>query len=189
MDPSLSAGVSSWNRDPATGLIFTQSGPRCDGSTLASGTSGGRDWDAGSGDDRQDPPGVFQPWQVDQSKRSAESYGSRARWFGRSSDRMRWSSGTSAHANLCHGSARGGSSSRRCWRRTRNGPLVEHRVAIFGPCQRQVGQFLAFGNRRADVIDAQAPERAVKPALVIIEGILRRVVREHELQAAENMHG
>src|SRR5208337_2661853 len=49
----------SWNRDPATGLMCVQSGPRCDGSRLASDMVGGFDWDAGCGDDRQDTPGVF----------------------------------------------------------------------------------------------------------------------------------
>ncbi|MGC2782732.1 MAG: tyrosine-type recombinase/integrase [Roseiarcus sp.] len=54
--------VLSWNRDPATGVIFIQSGPRRVGSTLASRILGGRDWNAGCGDDRQDTPGVLFPW-------------------------------------------------------------------------------------------------------------------------------
>ena len=39
--------VLSWNRDPATGVIFIQSGPRRIGSTLASRILGGRDWNEG----------------------------------------------------------------------------------------------------------------------------------------------
>ena len=54
--------VLSWNRDPAAGVIFIQSGPRRVGSTLASRILGGRDWNAGCGDDRQDTPGVLFPW-------------------------------------------------------------------------------------------------------------------------------
>ena len=56
----------SWNRDPAAGLIFIQSGPRRRGSTLASDFVGGRDWNADCGDDRQDTTGVFFAWQADQ---------------------------------------------------------------------------------------------------------------------------
>jgi hypothetical protein len=56
----------SWNRDPAAGVIFIQSGPRRVGSTLASRMLGGLDWNAGCGDDCQDTPGVLFPWQADQ---------------------------------------------------------------------------------------------------------------------------
>src|ERR1700722_5994691 len=59
---STSNCVLSWNRDPATGVIFIQSGPRRVGSTLASRILGGRDWNADCGDDRQDTPGVLFPW-------------------------------------------------------------------------------------------------------------------------------
>ena len=47
---------------PRYGVIFIQSGPRRVGSTLASRILGGRDWNAGCGDDRQDTPGVLFPW-------------------------------------------------------------------------------------------------------------------------------
>ena len=56
----------AWNRDPATGLMCVQSGPRRDGSRLASDTVGGFDWDAGCGDDRQNTSGLFFAGEGDQ---------------------------------------------------------------------------------------------------------------------------
>ncbi len=73
----------SWNRDPATGVICVQSGPRCDGSRMVSDSVGGLDWDAGCGYDRQDTPSVFFAEENDQgdlprvgdfSKGRAEGY-------------------------------------------------------------------------------------------------------------------
>lgn len=66
LDCHLPHCVFSWNRNPATGLIFIQSGPRWRGSTLTSGFLGGCDWNAYCGDDRQDPPGIPISRQVDQ---------------------------------------------------------------------------------------------------------------------------
>ena len=62
----LSECVFSWNRDPAMGLIFVQSGPRANGSTKVSSFPGGRDWNADCGNDRQDSPGLFFSRQADQ---------------------------------------------------------------------------------------------------------------------------
>jgi hypothetical protein len=56
----------SWNRDPATGLIFIQSGPPGSGSTLASSILRGLDWNVDCGDDRQDTPGVLFAGEADQ---------------------------------------------------------------------------------------------------------------------------
>jgi hypothetical protein len=65
----------AWNRDPATGLMCVQSGPRRGGSRLASDTVGGFDWDAGCGDDRQNTPGVLFAGEGDQGDlpRAADS--------------------------------------------------------------------------------------------------------------------
>ena len=50
----------AWNKDPAFGVICIQS------SRVASLILGGRDWNAGCGNDRQDSPGVFRSEEVDQ---------------------------------------------------------------------------------------------------------------------------
>src|SRR5690349_13249326 len=59
---------SAWNKDPVFGVIGIQSGPP--GRRVHSGFRrgyGGRVGDAGSGDDREDPSGVFRPEQADQN--------------------------------------------------------------------------------------------------------------------------
>ena len=58
---------SAWNKDPVFGVIGIQSGPP--GRWVQSGFRrgyGGRVGDAGSGDNREDPSGVFRPEQADQ---------------------------------------------------------------------------------------------------------------------------
>jgi hypothetical protein len=58
---------SAWNKDPVFGVIGIQSGPP--GRRVHSGFRGGyggQVGDAGSGDDREDPSGVFRPEQADQ---------------------------------------------------------------------------------------------------------------------------
>ena len=58
---------SAWNKDPVFGVIGIQSGPP--GRWVHSGFRGGyggQVGDAGSGDDREDPSGVFRPEQADQ---------------------------------------------------------------------------------------------------------------------------
>jgi len=50
---------SACKKDPLFGVIGIQSGPRNKGSTLASMILGGRGWDAGRGDDWEDPSRVF----------------------------------------------------------------------------------------------------------------------------------
>src|ERR1700730_4605719 len=58
---------SAWNKDPVFGVIGIQSGPP--GRWVHSGVRGGcggRVGDAGIGDDREDPSGVFRPEQADQ---------------------------------------------------------------------------------------------------------------------------
>src|SRR5690348_12014914 len=58
---------SAWNKDPVFGVIGIQSGPP--GRWVHSGFRGGygsQVGDAGSGDDREDPSGVFRPEQTDQ---------------------------------------------------------------------------------------------------------------------------
>jgi hypothetical protein len=56
----------AWNKDPAFGVICIQSGPLGCGSTVASWNLGGRDWNAGCGNNRQNSPGVFRSEEVDQ---------------------------------------------------------------------------------------------------------------------------
>ena len=61
-------------KDPLFGVIGIQSGPQHRGPTLASMIYGSRGWDAGRGDDCEDPPRVFCTGQVDQGDLSrAES--------------------------------------------------------------------------------------------------------------------
>jgi transposase len=58
---------SAWNKDPVFGVIGIQSGPP--GRRVHSGFRGGyggQVGDAGSGNDREDPSGVFRPEQADQ---------------------------------------------------------------------------------------------------------------------------
>src|ERR1700760_4810015 len=58
---------SAWNKDPVFGVIGIQSGPP--GRWVHSGFRGGyggQVGDAGSGDDCEDPSGVFRPEQTDQ---------------------------------------------------------------------------------------------------------------------------
>jgi hypothetical protein len=58
---------SAWNKDPVFGVIGIQSGPP--GRRVHSGFRGGcggQVGDAGSGDDCEDPSGVFRPEQADQ---------------------------------------------------------------------------------------------------------------------------
>ena len=50
---------SACKKDPLSGVIGIQSGPRDRGSTLASMILGSRGWDAGRGDDCEDSPRVF----------------------------------------------------------------------------------------------------------------------------------
>jgi hypothetical protein len=49
----------AWDKAPHFWVICIQSGPQAEWFTLASWTLGGRDWNAGCGNDRQDTPGVF----------------------------------------------------------------------------------------------------------------------------------
>src|SRR4051812_27920489 len=63
----LSASIceSAWNKDPVFGVIGIQSGPP--GRWVHSGLRGGyggQVGDAGGGDDREDPSGVFRPEQT-----------------------------------------------------------------------------------------------------------------------------
>src|SRR5438094_7895246 len=56
---------SAWNKDPVFGMIGIQSGPP--GRWVHSGFRGGyggQVGDAGRGDDREDPSGVFRPEQT-----------------------------------------------------------------------------------------------------------------------------
>ena len=56
---------SAWNKDPVFGVIGIQSGPP--GRWVHSGFRrgyGGQVGDAGGGDDREDPSGVFRPEQT-----------------------------------------------------------------------------------------------------------------------------
>src|SRR3954468_20768519 len=62
--------VSAWNKDPLFGVIGIQSGPRHSGSTLASIFHGSRDWNAGRGDDCEDPSRVFRSRSGDQGDMS-----------------------------------------------------------------------------------------------------------------------
>src|SRR3954469_21818152 len=58
---------SAWNKDPVFGVIGIQSGPR--GQRVHSGFhdgDGSRFWDADSGDDCEDPAGLFRPGEADQ---------------------------------------------------------------------------------------------------------------------------
>ena len=62
---------SAWNKDPVFGVIGIQSG--LPGRWVHSGFRreyGGRVGDAGRGDDREDPSGVFRPEQTDQERRN-----------------------------------------------------------------------------------------------------------------------
>ena len=81
--------VFSWNRNPATGLMCIQSGPRGDGSRLVSEILGGRDWNAGCGNDRQDTPSVFIPGQIDQGDLSRAACIAQGRAEGHSVERDR----------------------------------------------------------------------------------------------------
>src|SRR4051794_41855405 len=69
MEPVTSrpACESAWNKDPVFGVIGIQSGPR--GQRVHSGFhdgDGSRFWDADSGDDCEDPAGLFRPGEADQ---------------------------------------------------------------------------------------------------------------------------
>src|SRR4051794_14971237 len=58
---------SAWNKDPVFGVIGIQTGPR--GRWVHSGfhgEHGSRFWDADSGDNREDPAGLFGPEKADQ---------------------------------------------------------------------------------------------------------------------------
>src|SRR4051794_2203529 len=58
---------SAWNKDPVFGVIGIQTGPR--GRRVHNGSHGGhgsRFWDADSGDDCEDPAGLFFPGEADQ---------------------------------------------------------------------------------------------------------------------------
>ena len=62
------------SRRRPTGFHPNTSGPQHRGPTLVSMIHGSRGWDAGRGDDCEDPPRVFCTWQVDQGDLSrAES--------------------------------------------------------------------------------------------------------------------
>src|SRR5947207_14231836 len=65
--PGSGACESAWNKDPVFGVIGIQSGPP--GRWVHSGFRGGyggQVGDAGGGDDREDPSGVFRPEKADQ---------------------------------------------------------------------------------------------------------------------------
>ena len=58
--------VSAWNKDPVFGVIGIQSGPRDKGPQWLPSSHGSRGWDAGGGDDCEDPSRLFCPWSGDQ---------------------------------------------------------------------------------------------------------------------------
>src|ERR1700689_2412054 len=58
--------VSAWNKDPVFGVIGIQSGPRDEGPQWLPSSHGSRGWDAGGGDDCEDPSGLFCSWSADQ---------------------------------------------------------------------------------------------------------------------------
>src|SRR6516162_4952840 len=58
--------VSAWNKDPVFGVIGIQSGPRDKGPQWLPSSHGSRGWDAGGGDDCEDPSRLFCPWSADQ---------------------------------------------------------------------------------------------------------------------------
>src|ERR1700761_2023817 len=59
--------VSAWKKDPVRGVIGVQKGPPLAmGFTMVPVLNGGLDWDAGIGDGREDPPGVFRSEENDQ---------------------------------------------------------------------------------------------------------------------------
>ena len=51
--------VSAWNKDPVFGVIGIQSGPRGKGPQWLPSSHGSRGWNAGGGDDCQDPSRLF----------------------------------------------------------------------------------------------------------------------------------
>src|ERR1700722_19959475 len=58
--------VSAWNKDPLFGVIGIQSGPRDKGPQWLPSSHGSRGWDAGGGDDCEDPSRLFCSWSADQ---------------------------------------------------------------------------------------------------------------------------
>src|SRR5258707_14637120 len=58
--------VSAWNKDPVFGVIGIQSGPRDKGPQWLPSSHGSRGWDAGGGDDCEDPSRLFCSWSADQ---------------------------------------------------------------------------------------------------------------------------
>jgi transposase len=58
--------VSAWNKDPIFGVIGIQSGPRDKGPQWLPPSHGSRGWDAGGGDDCEDPSRLFCSWSADQ---------------------------------------------------------------------------------------------------------------------------
>src|SRR5229473_5595009 len=58
--------VSAWNKDPVFGVIGIQSGPRDEGPQWLPSNHGSRGWDAGGGDDCEDPSRLFCSWSADQ---------------------------------------------------------------------------------------------------------------------------
>ena len=110
--------VSAWNKDPVFGVIGIQSGPRDKGPQWLPSSHGSRGWDAGGGDDCEDPSRLFCS-MVSRSRRSAGSLAYRARWSARSSGRGRRSFGTSERRSHCRRWALGVTSLIGCWRRTR----------------------------------------------------------------------
>src|SRR6478609_8588558 len=60
------ACVSAWNKDPVFGVIGIQSGPRGKGPQWLPSSHGSRGWDAGGGDDCEDPSRLFCSWSADQ---------------------------------------------------------------------------------------------------------------------------
>ena len=81
--------IFSWTRDPAAGLMCIQSRSHGDASRLASGIFGGRDWNAGCGNDRQDAPRAFFSGQIDQADLSRPARVARGRAEGRPVERDR----------------------------------------------------------------------------------------------------
>src|SRR3954453_1646816 len=60
------ACVSAWNKDPVFGVIGIQSGPRDKGPQWLPSSHGSRGWDAGGGDDSEDPSRLFCSWSAHQ---------------------------------------------------------------------------------------------------------------------------
>jgi integrase len=69
-------------------------------------------------------------------------------------------------------------------RQTRERLFIEHRVAARVAYLRQVRQFLPARDFRADMVNTQGLKGPDEPALVVIERVLGRVVREQQLKAA-----